>query len=165
MIIIAIAAVIFTFIQDAQADFKLTHGETYNINLPDVAHSYDGVARDISKFYKPSNTQFYIGGQWTNRKRDTSILFTYDNGFNSDKLDIQPSLRLGINHVKEIEKNTFITLSGSRKFGGDTKHTSCVDSLGGEFYCGNLTHWSDFKDKDSKDGETYDVGIRLTYLF
>ena len=100
-------------------DFKLTHGKNYSIKMPTVAHSYDGKARDVSKFYKPTNKQFYIGGKYTFNKGYTNLYGTYDNGFNSSKYNIDKSFRLGVSHTKKLDDNLFVSIGGHYKFGGE----------------------------------------------
>lgn len=142
-------------------DFQLTHGGTYNLDMPTTAYSYDGEARDISKFYKPENNQYYLGGRYVNK--DNIITFTYDNGYDSSKLDINKSLKLGWYQVKQLKDNVFVTYGASKTFGGEMRHTSCKDDYGRQYYCGNATAWSTFDQPENED--KWDAMIKFQITF
>ena len=146
-------------------DFELTHGGSYNIDMgTEIAYSYDGVARDVSKFYKPTNKQFNVGGYYAFNKYNTLITFHYDNGYNSKKYDIDNSLRLGIAHNEQLTSNFSVQLNADYKFGGEDTHSPCLDDSDRQYYCGDLTAWSD-AERNENDKEDYNIGISFKFTF
>lgn len=144
-------------------DFTLTHGGNYNESTPTES---EGI--DISHFYKPKNEQFYVSGRWVNKKQDTAILFTYDNGNYSSKFDRKKSLDLGVVHTMPIAKNTFVTFNGSYQFGGELDHRPCLDNNDNKFFCSNLgaiDPYNTLEQQAEQHENPYSVGIRLTYKF
>lgn len=146
---------------------QLTNGGVYSTELPTTATSYDGVERDISRFYTPDNLQFHVSGN-IDLASNTRIKLSYDNGLETDKLERDPTLNVGIQQFIEITENSVLALSAGVELGGDVEHTSCKDSYGREYYCGNLTAWSDFKqpknETDWNVGASYHAKFTVTGL-
>ena len=146
-------------------DWELTHGGSYNIDMgAEIAYSYDGVARDVSKFYKPTNKQFNVGGYYAFNKYNTLITFDYDNGYNSKKYTIDRSARIGVAHNEQITKDFSIQFTGNYKFGGNDKHIPCLDSHDRQYYCGDLTAWTD-AERNSENEKDYNVGLTFRLDF
>ena len=134
----------------------------YENNLPTVAYSYDGKARDISRFYENKKTQIKTSGSLY-FDTDTKIDLYWDNGMDTDKLDVSSTKGIGLSQYIEIDDNHSFVLGGSYKFTGKQKHTPCIDTLGREYYCGTLTAWKDFKEPKHED--TYSLSVRYSYRF
>ena len=146
-------------------DFELTHGGSYNIDMGiDTATDYYGKTHNVSKFYKPTNTLFNVGGYYAFNKYNTIITFDYDNGYNSKKYDIDKSLRLGIAHNEQLTDNFSIQFNGDYKFGGEDTHISCIDDADKHYYCGDLTAWSD-AERNTKNEKDYNIGLTIRLDF
>lgn len=127
-----------------------------------VAYSYDGVARDVSRFYKPEDPSIKLGASFF-IDDDIKITAKYDNGYKAQKYEVEDSLAIQYTQVFDITDNTFLTFSGGTTIGGGSEHESCKDSYGREYYCGSLTAWSDFKQTD--DDTPYNVSFTVTKRF
>ena len=115
--------------------------------MADVATSYDGVERDISRFYKPENPSVRIGTS-IYIDDDKKLSLQYDNGYESSKYELEDSLSVQYTQIFDLKENHSLTISGGATIGGKSNHTSCIDSFGREYYCGDLTAWNDFKTTD-----------------
>ena len=137
----------------------LTGGGTYDLPTPEIAYSYNGEATDVSRFYEEDNQQFTVGlGILV---ENTLVHINYDNGFNSEKLSINESAVIHVTQNVELDDKWSLSLTAGASFGGEQKHSACTDSLGREYYCGDLTAWSDFQ---APEQDRYTTGsIKLSY--
>ena len=137
---------------------RVTDGGTYNSNLPSVAYSYDGVARDISRFYQDEQTNFYIKGHVT-FDTGTRVFLGYNSGIDTAKFDVSKSYNIGIAQI--IQSNWIV--SANATIGGKQRHTICIDKYNRNYYCGDLTAWSDFK--EPKHEIPYSASIKYVHRF
>ena len=143
------------------AIIALTNGGTMNVDLPKTALSYDGKARSVERFYTPETRPFNIGGVIA--FDNTLINLQYNNGIDTEKLDINQSGNISVTQRFNITENVSIDATVGTTIGGEVRHTKCTDSIGKEYYCGNLTAWSDFKESKT---EQYRMGkLQLNYRF
>ena len=146
-------------------DFQLTHGGSYNVDMGlNEATDLIGKTHDVSKFYKPTNTLFNVGGYYAFNKYNTLITFDYDNGYNSKKYTVGQSLRLGIAHNEQLTPNLSVQLHGNYKFGGEDTHIPCLDDFNKQYYCGDLTAWND-AERNSENEKDYNVGLTIRLDF
>ena len=115
----------------------------YRDDLPTVAPSYIGAEYDVSKFYKSRRPQFYGSGHLLFDSQ-TKIQIGFDNGLNTEKMKRSRRYDVMVTQLFDMTDNSYFSLSVSKSFGGNTKHTPCRDSYSREYYCGSLTAWSDF---------------------
>lgn len=127
----------------------------YNNTLDKTAYSYDGEARDISKFYTDKQTNFNIGG-YINIDRDKEIEFYYDNGINTDKYNKGDTISLS--YSQSFDDLT-LTLHGTTY--GDENHTPCYDTFDREYYCSTLTAYNE----DINEKNNYNIGITINHKF
>ena len=134
---------------------QLTAGGTYSSNLPTTATSYDGVQRDISRFYQDEQTNFHIAGVFATN--EGFLTWGYDNGLDTAKLDVNPTYQLGI--TKYLNEN--ISIGFEMEYGGATHNTPCYDQFNREYYCMSLTEYKgDYDEKATRSGS-----VKLTYRF
>ena len=131
-------------------------------NLPTKAMSYDGVERDISEFYKNDDLLVTAGGSLY-LDSDTKVDLAFNNGLDTQKLDVSNTYHVGVTQYEKINDDWSITFGASATIGGEESHTPCNDSIDREYYCGNLTAWSDFE--EPKHENDYSGFINLTYKF
>ena len=140
----------------------LTHLDVSNKDaLISSAKSYDGIERDVSRFYKPEEKIVSIGGNIYTR--DTKFSIGYNNGIDTMKYDKEDSLSIQVTKVIPISERLRMNISGGTIIGGNESHKSCKDSYNREYYCGNLTAWKDFKYEENND--IYNIGISIKYKF
>ena len=139
----------------------LTSVDVYEREMPTEAYSYDGKARDISKFYESESDEFSVG--LVAFIDDTRINVNYDNGFTSNKLRIDDTTTVHVTQAIELDDQWSLALTAGASFGGKTRHTACTDGFGREYYCGDLTAWSDFSEPEH---EQYMMGrVQVKYKF
>ena len=121
---------------------SLSVGETPNIKR---ATSYDGVARNVERFYDDKNHNVRLNGTVA-VNRDRVIRFGVDTGHQSAKYRETPTINLGVTQRHNIErfKGHSITWSLDSAAGGKVKHKPCYDEFNRKYYCGDLTAWNDF---------------------
>ena len=139
----------------------LTNGGFMNVDLPKTAGSYDGKERSIEKFYTHESKPFNVGGLLA--FDNTLINIQYNSGIDTDKLDVNQSATINVKQRFNITDNVSIDAVVGTTIGGEVRHTPCTDSIGREYYCGNLTAWSDFEAEDHK--QPYNGSLTLNYRF
>lgn len=129
---------------------------TISPELPTHATSYDGVSRDISRFYE-LNAPVIVGeGEYF--KDDYSIPFAFNTGIHTDKLDTG---FVSIGYTQHIPMDYNHTLSiGYAADVSYTNHKPCTDSFGKEYFCANLTSWKEFERKTNVE---INHSINITY--
>jgi hypothetical protein len=135
-------------------------------DLPTTATSYDGVERDISRFYSPDAPTVDIGGV-VYFDSGSVLQAGLNTGYETSKLSVSPSLRASFS-TKPFDLGNDWSVKGSisASISARTSHTSCKDSFSREYYCGNLTAWSDFDSKETESKFNVDyVGINFTKTF
>ena len=130
------------------------------VDLPDTAYSYDGKERDISKFYEQTIPTTQIGG-YTILDDKNWIEGSISTGLYTRKMDVYPTINATWNHLMPINNNWSVTTQIGAKIDLGTTHRPCTDSYDRKYYCGNLTAWSDFKQKDEINVEPK-IGITFT---
>ena len=117
-----------------------------------TANSYDGTSREISRFYKPENTNIQLG---VNIQTDPNSLYKIkvDTGHDTMKYDEDLSLTLGIVKRHHPRANHTLTWGVEGTIGGNVKHTPCYDEYNRQYYCQSLTAWSDFTPEREKNDE------------
>ena len=139
----------------------LTNGGFMNVDLPKTAHSYDGVKRNVERFYTPESKPFNVGGVIA--LDNTIIQLNYNSGIDAEKLDVNSSTDIQVTQRFNITDNVSIDTTIGTTIGGEVRHTACTDSVGSKYFCGNLTAWSDFEAEDHK--QPYNGSIKLNYRF
>lgn len=124
-----------------------------------MATSYDGVRRDISRFYRPESVNVDIGLR-VRPRRDTVLDLRLNSGQDTLKYDARPSLKLGLQRRLTIAKGHALWVSGAAKLGGDVRHTPCTDAYGRQYHCASLTAWSDFTPPSAEN-----MAVKLRYAW
>lgn len=111
-----------------------------------VCSGYDkAICHSVSKFYQSNHTPMLISGLYF-MNPDEIVQFGMNTGFDSSKLTVAPSAMLGFGKRIHLNKKRTaqIVLNGYKWVGGQVTHRACQDSFDREYFCGNLTAWSDF---------------------
>ena len=118
-----------------------------------VCSIYDNaVCYDVGQFYRSAVPQILVSGYYK-LDGNTAINWGIDSGFSSQKLSVSPALLLGISkrwYLSE-RRDSQIVFEFSGWLGQSIKHSPCSDSYGREYYCGNLSAWSDFTETSRTD--------------
>ena len=120
----------------------ITALDIYYTDLPDTAYSYDGETRSVSQFYNQKIPNIYIGGHYEIDDTDY-ITWNVNTGTHTDKLN-SVGIGIGWTHIEPLNDIWSINTSISTQH-ELTTHTSCTDDYNREYYCGNLTAFSDIK--------------------
>ena len=131
--------------------------------MPRTASSYDGKERSIERFYEPEVPNVSAAG-YVILDTNTKIDLGFNTGYYSDKYKQDPTFTVGVTQMIELEGTGWdFILSAKTRLGGRTKHKACRDSYNREYYCGNLTAWSDFKAPEHNT--PYIMGVKVRYLW
>ncbi len=87
---------------------------------------------------------------------------TVSTGAKAEKLEIEPRIVLGIIRAHAFTKRDSMTTEMYNSIGGRVRNKPCLDSYDREYYCGNLTAWSDYQQKEIARKE---YGIKIVYVF
>ena len=131
-------------------------------DLPTTTSAYsEDKTWDVSRFYDQKIPNFRAGGYYALDNND-AIFFNIDTGVHTKKLD---TASIGLEYKKVVALSDSWTLTGA--VGVDynfSKNKPCVDSENRQYYCGNLTAWKDYKDKETHE-DTYKASINLRYTW
>ena len=130
-------------------------------DLPKTAYSYDGEARDISHFYEPSFPTTTVGYAYDTSK-DSWIDGYNSSGYYTDKLDKNPTINAVYNHVWSIAENTNLIGSVGTTMDLGMNHRPCTDSYNRQYYCANLTAFSDLERKNDVQFNSQ-IGISINF--
>ena len=128
-------------------DKKIAAAGSSLMDVPSKSCSiYDStVCFSTGQFYQTRVPQILLSGVYKFNGND-ALLFAFDSGFRSSKLNVEPGLLLGLSKrwfVTE-QRNSQIVVEASGWFKQSVTHTPCYDSFQREYECGNLSAWSDF---------------------
>ena len=132
------------FITDTTLENKFVRGEIWS----GMFSSYDGRARDASRFFKPKSEQFYLntklglasaqGASWLN--------IYFDNGYVSDLLIVKPIVSLGFGSIFKQGNHAFsFNMNHILSFEGWTEERPCYDQFKRKFHCGTGLAWTESK--------------------
>ena len=123
---------------------RLADGERL-MQRPIRASSYNDGNYDVAQFYKADSGRLSMVWHYAGRKAGEIFSVGIDSGYRAEKLTIRPALFIGYARSMEIEQGKYLTLAMGGWLGGKTTHKPCSDSFDREYYCGNLTAWTDFR--------------------
>ena len=139
----------------------LTNGGFMNVDLPKTTQDYNGKTHNIERFYTPESRPFNIGGVIA--VDNTIIQLNYNSGIDAKKLDVNSSTDIQVTQRFNITDNVSIDTTIGTTIGGEVRHTACTDSVGAQYFCGNLTPWSEFNTEDHD--QPYNGSIKINYRF
>lgn len=152
------------YVQREHGNFTLSSGRGL-LSVNDTVNSaYDeAITHHISDFYKATNTR----QRWVVNylEPDTRWLwsFGYDSGANADKLSIESSVFLGLAKNFELNRGHHLMFSWGQWFGGKVTERPCLDAYDREYWCPNLTAWSERPALDTSPGTYYE--LKYQWLF
>jgi len=137
-------------IEQYPASYLDSSGQPIVGNPQTVTSAYDSsIKYYVGNFYKSNNRyQFIFNILGFQKGQFFSV--GYDNGVHAEKLTVNQSLFLGFSQAFEVTKHTLFNVGFGAWFGGNTSESPCVDSYDREYWCQNLTSWSDYKPKYPK---------------
>ncbi len=133
--------------------------------LTETCSGYDlSVCQNLGDFYKPSAYQFIMAGFYR-VDSDNILAFGVNSGFASQKLTVSPSFLIGgaTRFYTSKDKDSHLILEGNYWFGSKVAHKPCLDSYDREYFCGNLTAWSEFNYDHRPD--SYNIKIWYVKVF
>lgn len=83
-------------------------------------------------------------------------------GAKAAKLTIGPRVVLGLIGSMPLSAGRSVSAEVFGSLGGSLRHKPCLDQYDREYFCGSLTAWSDFPNKQSPYRES---GIKLIYRY
>jgi len=114
-----------------------------NINT-DANSAYDSAIKyNIGSFYKSDNPRARMIFNLKEPFTQTLFSLGYDNGMKSQKLDISRSWFAGVARAFELQTHSHLIVSMGAWLGEKVKERPCYDSYDREYWCPNLTAWSD----------------------
>ena len=99
---------------------------------------------DVSRFYKPDTMRVNLVMHYAGRRAGEIISVGVDSGYRAIKITLEPALFIGYARSIQIGRGKHFSFATGGWLGGKVSHKACRDSFGREYYCRNLTAWSDF---------------------
>lgn len=110
-------------------------------------NDYSGKPWDVSAYYKPLNSVFYISGTLTIVSQNWAISPTFyaDSGYRSLLLNAEPMFNLGIALSFNLTNKTTMTFSDNAIYSqyGTVSEKPCYDSFDRSYHCGTGLSWPD----------------------
>ena len=130
-------------------------------DLPDEAFDYTGHRHSVEQFYDQEVPNILLGGYYSEGR--TTIPFGIDTGTHTSKLDTYGA-SIGAYHTLPLaDSNSDITF-GAKLSLDYIEHRPCIDEYNAEYYCGNLTPFSDLERKADVQ-VTPSISINYTLRF
>ena len=152
------------YVQREQGSFTLSSGRGL-LSVNDTAVSaYDqDIAHNISDFYKAENTRQRWVLNYLEPDTRWLLSFGYDSGAKADKLSIEQSVFLGLAKNFELSRDQHLMFSWGQWFGGKVTERPCLDKYDREYWCPNLSAWSERPSLDTSPGKYYE--LKYQWLF
>lgn len=127
--------------------FSSNSGRNTILAVPSkVVSVYDSTSaeHDLSPFYTAQNIRTHFILNYFVPGTTLLVSWGYDSGSKAQKIAISPTAFLGLSSYKRINSNSavFFTMGGWQK--QRVTETPCVDSYQRQYWCANLSAWSDY---------------------
>jgi len=112
----------------------------------EICSAYDkAICHSLGSFYNSKVPSIITTGGYK-LDRDTVLGIGINTGYNSEKLEISPSLMVGAakRFYTSADHSSHLIVEGNYWLGGTVKHSPCLDAFNRQYFCGNLTAWKDF---------------------
>lgn len=112
-----------------------------------VVSEYDETsnAHEIAHFYTARNQRQHLISNFVIPNTNALISVGYDSGSRAEKISVSKTFFLGFSAFKKIDsKSTIFFMAGGWQK-ERIQERPCVDSYDREYWCANLTAWSDHK--------------------
>ena len=151
-------------VRNERGSFLKNTGEVL-LSVPERAFSgYDSaIAHNIGDFYQADSKRVKI--IVNNYLGSTGILTSvgFDSGSRAEKIKVLNSKYLGFARSFSFGSRSTLYVSTGRWFGGEVSESPCIDSYDREYWCPNLTAWTDRPViKSHKEGH-FDIVWQLSF--
>jgi hypothetical protein len=150
------------------AEWQLIEASYLSLPVPvsqygTVCSAYDtSVCADVSNFYQLDQRTLLrvtavgaLSPRW-------GLRLSFTTGAKSQKLVVEPKLLVGVIAIKELAGGRSLVGEIFGSVGGETRHIPCLDVYDRAYFCGNLTAWADYPNKQIAADE---YGFKLVYKF
>ena len=126
--------------------FSSNSGHNTVLAVPSkVVSAYDSTstAHDLTPFYAAQNIRTHFILNYFVPGTTLLVSWGYDSGSKAQKISLSPTTFLGLSSYKRINSSSalFFTMGGWQK--QRITETPCVDSYDRQYWCANLSAWSD----------------------
>lgn len=149
-------SIIFPFFSELQVQrevrsFKKINGDDFLSVSPWVTSAYDATSApyEITPFYTSKSTRTRLVVNYF--IPSTSILLSggYDSGSDAEKITVSASKFVGLSTFWRLSSQSALYLLMGAWGDQDVTERPCLDSYDREYWCANLTAWSDHVPLDS----------------
>jgi len=146
------------YVQREQGSFTLSSGRgLLSVNETATSAYDDTITYNISDFYKTANTRHRWVLNYLEPDTRWLLSFGYDSGAKADKLSIEQSVFLGLAKNFELSRDHHLMFSWGQWFGGKVTERPCLDAYDREYWCPNLSAWSERPRLDTSPGKYYEL--------
>ncbi|MEI8210276.1 MAG: hypothetical protein WCG16_13785 [Methylococcales bacterium] len=166
-----LSSLVFSFVGTAAghaADWQIIEAAYVALPVPStqygvVCSAYEtSVCANVGDFYRFNHqTQLRvalvgaISDQW-------GVRLSLTTGAEATKLVVDPQLIIGVIATKPLTKGRSLSGEVFGSIGGDIRHKPCLDEYDREYFCGNLTAWTDFQSKTIANEE---YGLKIVFKY
>lgn len=128
-----------------------------------VCSGYDSsVCANVGNLYRFNHQtlqRFTLVGAFAN---NWGLRLSLTTGAQATKVLIDPRLQIGVIRSIPLASGRALSAEVYGSIGGDMKNKPCLDSYDREYFCGSLTAWSDYPNKQISFPE---YGFKVLYRF
>lgn len=146
------------YLQKETGDFTKNSGRLL-LSVPAwTTSSYDAnVRHSLTSFYAARHWRIRWVVNYLDPSSQWLLSLGHDNGLQSPKLSMAPALFLGIAKQVDIRKNHSLQLSWGRWWGGQITERPCLDEHDREYWCPDLTAWTERPVLTSPSNKYYEL--------
>ena len=140
--------------------FSSNSGFTTHLAAPSkVSSIYDSTSTsyDLTPYYTSSNVRAHLILNYFIPETSILVSVGYDSGSNAQKISISSTRFFGLSSYKRIDSSSTIFLMMGAWEREKITEAPCVDSYGREYWCANLSAWSDHTPMAPKAFRFFDV--------
>lgn len=128
-----------------------------------VCSQYDSsVCMDVADFYRFRQRNLQRMTVVATFSEQIGLRASITTGAKATKLTISPRVVLGLVGSMRLSAGSSVSAEIFGSLGGTLRHKPCLDEYDREYFCGSLTAWSDFPNKQTPYRES---GIKLIYRY
>ena len=149
-------SIVFPFLSEIQIQrevrtFKKINGDDFLSVSPRVISAYDSTSApyEITPFYTSKSTRMRLVVNYFIPSTSFLLSAGYDSGSDAEKITVNASKFFGLSTFWRLNSQSAVYLLMGAWDQQDVTERPCIDSYVREYWCANLTAWSDHVPLDS----------------
>ncbi|MFM7801303.1 MAG: hypothetical protein ACKO69_04010 [Limnohabitans sp.] len=152
------------YVQREIGNFTQSTGRMYLSVSDKVTSNYhSGSVYSLSGFYEAQRWRKRWVLNFLEPQSHWLVSLGHDNGVQTRKLNISPSLFLGLAKAMTLPHGQSLQIALGKWFGAMLNESPCVDDYDRQYWCPNLTAWIDRPKPDASSMHFYEFKYQLVF--